>query len=343
MVCIGSGTCGEVWTNSSPEGSPGIAIKFETPKGAHDGDGLFAPIGGHSRLSEAMARREDDLGEQFSIRVPRLAENAFEDDAIVAFLCKQVAAFEENGINAYSILFTERINSFPKSVKKALIKHFCPGPFHLLAACLRRKARDHCMIRPCLGKTTSTGPTITGPGFSLRDLELDATQLASIGVDPRRVARIMGEACATLFWLGGQDGRGIDFVLAPDRAAAAADPRDTISSHVLGDHVALWMLDFDESAGMGMDDAGMRRAVRAFLGSGRDGRPAYFPMPPGAGEESCNPLWLVFRNAFYFKSMSVMSVTGDVRDAYWAMEFTEMVERLTAEPAEELEKFLESS
>jgi hypothetical protein len=141
-----------------------------------------------------------------------------------------------------------------------------------------RKASGHCVIRRCLGIDRGDAPSTLAPGFSLRDLKLSRAQLTAAGVDPVAVAENMGETLAFLLWYMGIDGKGVDYVLAPDRAPIRGAERpsrgSTFSSAVLGEHVAVWMLDFEECRAVAADDVGVDRAVRTFLGSGRGGRPA---------------------------------------------------------------------
>ena len=200
------------------------------------------------------------------------------------------------------------------------------------------------MIRPCLGvDLAAPGFSPRDRGFSLRDLELSREQLVAVGVSPHAVAGQMGEALAFLLWSARLDGGGVDFVLAPGRAQGwlrhrvERRPRGVaVTPDVLGPRVALWMLDFDECGSMAADGEEVERAVRAFLGSGRDGRPAFFPMPPASDRREGDSVWAAFRNAFMSKSLrTVKNVI--------ALEFVEMVERLVAGPGEELEMFMESS
>lgn len=94
----------------------------------------------------------------------------------------------------------------------------------------------------------------------------------------------MAEALAILHWIGGIDGKGVEYVLAPPWSETIMN--DIISSK-LGDH-CMWLLDFDLCGEISMDEAGVQQAVRAFQ---RD-KP-FYPQPA-----TNSSLWLEFREQY---------------------------------------------
>ncbi|KAJ6012607.1 hypothetical protein N7522_002962 [Penicillium canescens] len=94
----------------------------------------------------------------------------------------------------------------------------------------------------------------------------------------------MAEALATMHWIGGIDGNGVEYILAPQWGEAIK--ADTILNS-LGDH-CMWVLDFDLCGEMSMDEAGVQQAVRAF----QQGEP-FYPRPA-----IDNSLWLEFREQY---------------------------------------------
>lgn len=116
--------------------------------------------------------------------------------------------------------------------------------------------------------------------------------------DMQRYARMMGEALATLHWLGEVDGNDIEFVLAPPPFHEEGPSTNTITN-VFGRHT-MWMLDFDLCRHMPMGDAGVQQAVAAFWRND-----PFYPRPQ-------SKLWADFREQYLMSSEEIINEYSQV-------------------------------
>lgn len=84
--------------------------------------------------------------------------------------------------------------------------------------------------------------------------------------DIDRYASMMGEALATLHWLGEIDGNDVEFVLAPLPIGEKEESgTNTVTiNNALGQHT-MWILDFDLCHSLDMSTEGLGKAVDAFF------------------------------------------------------------------------------
>ncbi|EIT79279.1 hypothetical protein AO1008_10273 [Aspergillus oryzae 100-8] len=160
---------------------------------------------------------------------------------------------------------SERIPPFPEDVRVLIVERYCPPEIRnqiLLSASNRA-----CLIRPYIGRRRTYGTAMNARsrfrGFSLQNYPLHLDQMVELGIPSthiERYAAMMGEALATLHWLGEIDGNDVEFVLAPP---PRNDDCTTTVTNVLGEHT-LWMLDFDLCRSMAMDLEGVKQAANAF-------------------------------------------------------------------------------
>ncbi|KAL7654147.1 hypothetical protein ACMYSQ_008810 [Aspergillus niger] len=133
--------------------------------------------------------------------------------------------------------------------------------------------------------------------------------------DMQKYARMMGEALATLHWLGEMDGNDIEFVLAP-LPFDEQQPNTDLITNVLGQHT-MWMLDFDLCQPMPMSDDGVQQAVTAFWRND-----PFYPRPQ-------RELWDVFREQYLITSETIISGYNQVdidQRLSLARRFIELVE-----------------
>lgn len=116
--------------------------------------------------------------------------------------------------------------------------------------------------------------------------------------DMQSYARMMGEALATLHWLGEMDGNDIEFVLAPP-PFHEEEPNTNTITNVLGRHT-MWMLDFDLCRYMPMSDAGVQQAVTAFWRND-----PFYPRPQ-------SKLWGDFREQYLMSSEEIINEYSQV-------------------------------
>ncbi|EHA22609.1 hypothetical protein ASPNIDRAFT_36651 [Aspergillus niger ATCC 1015] len=132
--------------------------------------------------------------------------------------------------------------------------------------------------------------------FLTAKLPIHEDQMEDIGIsieNMQKYARMMGEALATLHWLGEMDGNDIEFVLAP-LPFDEQQPNTDLITDVLGQHT-MWMLDFDLCQPMPMSDDGVQQAVTAFWRND-----PFYPRPQ-------RELWDVFREQYLITSETIIS------------------------------------
>ncbi|KAI9036041.1 zinc finger protein [Aspergillus affinis] len=161
-------------------------------------------------------------------------------------------------------------------------------------------------------------------GFSLQNFPLHVDQMTELGIPSDDIdcyAAMMGEALATLHWLGEMDGNDVEFVLAPlPRRRDETNNTDyTTITNVLGKHT-MWMLDFDLCRSLSMDLDGVQQAVNAFFKND--------PFTPRPNTKH----WTAFRRQYLQTARDVIcGFSGDKADLedrlYLSSQFIELVER----------------
>ncbi|RAQ50412.1 hypothetical protein AFGD_002736 [Aspergillus flavus] len=270
-IRIGSGFCGTVWARSLD----GPVIKREDggPSRSLANDFVM-----HKRALDAFVKlpltkcSSPDYLIQPQVRIPQC----------YSFLTPQHTWWGENlshfppGFSPCNAMSSERIPPFPEDVRVLIVERYCPPEIRnqiLLSASNRA-----CLIRPYIGRRRTYGTAMNARsrfrGFSLQNYPLHLDQMVELGIPSthiERYAAMMGEALATLHWLGEIDGNDVEFVLAPP---PRNDDCTTTVTNVLGEHT-LWMLDFDLCRSMAMDLEGVKQAANAFCRND-----PFYPRPP---------------------------------------------------------------
>ncbi|KAE8413113.1 zinc finger protein-domain-containing protein [Aspergillus pseudocaelatus] len=174
-------------------------------------------------------------------------------------------------------------------------KRYCPP--EISNQILSSTSNQACLVRPYLGRTRTYGTAMNVNsrfrGFSLQNYPLHLDQIVELGIPSDHIecyAAMMGEALATLHWLGEIDGNDIEFVLAPP--STSDDDSTTAVTNVLGNHT-LWMLDFDLCGSISMDLEGVKQAAKAFHRND-----PFYPRPH-------TTLWIVFRRQYLQTSVDL--------------------------------------
>ncbi|KAI9670340.1 MAG: hypothetical protein M1831_006554 [Alyxoria varia] len=205
-----------------------------------------------------------------------------------------------------SILVAERIPPLPTPVQLSLLATFCP---HKLkdTAVNNKQNTEAALARVYLGlrRPTTSPPSAASASLVNFELTLDGLEAMNLGFQEKRYyATAMAQGLAVIHWRAGIDGRDIEWVLggAPSSLKPycqpwvvdeeeGSEPQDTemaVQARVGG--VCLWVLDFNQCKGIGMDEAGCERAALAFW----DNDP-YYPRP---GSEAEVELWQCFEEAY---------------------------------------------
>jgi hypothetical protein len=144
-------------------------------------------------------------------------------------------------------------------------------------------------------------------------------QMEILGLDITGIARAMGAALAIMHWGAHIDANDVEFVLAPcrDRQAPTRShgPSVVFNSKTLGEHT-MWVLDFDCSRAMAMDEKGIEQACTAFFRND-----PFYPRLDSLDQES-RATWPAFRNSFLESSRVIL---GE-RDFWLAELFVERIE-----------------
>ncbi|OJI86033.1 hypothetical protein ASPTUDRAFT_53332 [Aspergillus tubingensis CBS 134.48] len=232
--CIGAGFCGTVWALSED----GQAVKRED--GGPDRS-LANDYAMHRRILQSFSRLTDikrRSGIHQTLPQVRVSECHHFISSNDQWWTKNLSLFPSQ-YSPCNAIVSDRIPPFAEQIRKLIVNRYCNPA--IKTEILTSAANRDCLIRPYLD------------------------QMEDIGIpteDMHRYARMMGEALATLHWLGEVDGNDIEFVLAPPPFHEEQSNTNTITN-VLGRHT-MWMLDFDLCRYMPMSDAGVQQAVTAF-------------------------------------------------------------------------------
>ncbi|KJK62569.1 Zinc finger protein [Aspergillus parasiticus SU-1] len=259
-IRIGAGFCGTVWATSLD----GPAIKREDGGPSRSLANDYAmhkrALDALSKLSSKKTSNRDDLI-QPQVRIPQC----------YSFLTPQDTWWGENltrfplGYSPCNAISSERTPPLPENVRALIVEKYCPP--EIKNQILSSGNNRACLIRPYIGRKRTYGTAVNAKskfrGFSLQNYTLHLNQMVELGIPSDHIecyASMMGEALATLHWLGEIDGNDVEFVLAPP---PRHDSRITAMTNVLGKHT-LWMIDFDLCRSMTMDLEGVEQAVNAF-------------------------------------------------------------------------------
>ncbi|OGM49017.1 hypothetical protein ABOM_003127 [Aspergillus bombycis] len=258
---IGSGACGTVWARSLD----GPAIKREDGGPSRSLANDFAmhrrALEAFRKLTSTKSRKQDQLI-QPQARIPQC----------YSYLTPEDIWWEENltrfplGYSPCNAISSKRIPPFPENVRALLVEKYCPPDIRnqILSSASSRA----CLIRPYIGRKrtyrTAMNMNSRFRSFSLQNYPLHLDQMVELGIPSDHIecyAAMMGEALATLHWLGEMDGNDVEFVLAPP--PRRGDGSTIAMTNVLGQHT-LWMLDFDLCCSISMDFEGVQQAVKGF-------------------------------------------------------------------------------
>ncbi|GKZ38897.1 hypothetical protein AbraIFM66950_011446 [Aspergillus brasiliensis] len=291
--CIGAGFCGTVWALSED----GQAIKRED--GGPDRS-LVNDFAMHQRILQSFSRLTD-LKRRSSFRQTLPQVRVSQCHRFIApsdrWWTENLPLFPSQHSPCNAII-SDRIPPFPTQTRELLVKRYCDPKIQI--EILTSAANNDCLIRPYLGRRRTQRTEINRPSrfaaFSLRNYPLHEDQIEDIGIaleDMQSYARMMGEALATLHWLGEVDGNDIEFVLAPP-PFHEQQPNTNRLTNVLGPHT-MWMLDFDLCQPMPMSDEGVKQAVTAFWRND-----PFYPRPQ-------SKLWTEFRQQYLISSGMIIA------------------------------------
>ncbi|PYH91821.1 hypothetical protein BO71DRAFT_401056 [Aspergillus ellipticus CBS 707.79] len=291
--CIGRGFCGTVWATDE-----GPALKREDGgMGSLVNDYImhqrvlysFTQLSQLKRRKHPTKKERDDTCPQ--IRIPECHRFMTADNP---WWKENLSRFPDRHLLPCSVLESQRIPPFPDKTRELIVERYChPTIREQILACVANK---DCLIRPYLGRRRTQKNEFPKhsrfAAFSLRNYPLHEDQMEELRIpirDMERYAETMGEALATLHWIGEVDGNGVEFVLAP---ALSSDQNITVN--VLGGHT-MWIMDFDACESISMDLEGAQQAVTAFWQND-----PYFPRPQ-------TPLWNDFRKQYLKTSDDIAS------------------------------------
>ncbi|CAK96308.1 zinc finger protein [Aspergillus niger CBS 101883] len=264
--CIGAGFCGTVWTLAEV----GLAIKREDggPDRSLANDYAMNQrvLRCLSRLTDIKSRRSINYQAFPQVRVSQCHRFIPPSDR---WWSENLPLFPSQHSPCNAIV-SDRIPPFPEQTRELIVnKYFNPK---IQMEILTTAANRDCLIRPYLDQMEDIG-------ISIENMQ--------------KYARMMGEALATLHWLGEMDGNDIEFVLAP-LPFDEQQPNTDLITDVLGQHT-MWMLDFDLCQPMPMSDDGVQQAVTAFWRND-----PFYPRPQ-------RELWDVFREQYLITSETIIS------------------------------------
>ncbi|RFU77026.1 hypothetical protein TARUN_5205 [Trichoderma arundinaceum] len=216
---------------------------------------------------------------------------------------------------ARHVLCMERIFPLPKPIRHALIAKYCPPQAQ--ATMKESETNKHCLVRPCLGRIKYGGGN---QFFSLRNFKLHANQMQDLSLSTAEFYVAMAQALAVLHWHTNIDAKDIEFVLGSSpleeqliRADVGLDKLMSLqpqtstyeeATHTSGDFTkrvtSLWMLDFDDCEDITMDEAGVDKAVNAFIETN-----LYCPKS-NTGNEYIESLWAGFRQNYVQHSDKIL-------------------------------------
>ncbi|KAK1540369.1 hypothetical protein CPAR01_06358 [Colletotrichum paranaense] len=217
------------------------------------------------------------------------------------------------------ILCMERIFPLPKPVRHCLIEKSCPpqGREQLM----KSEANKDCLVRPYLGRIKyGTG----GQFFSLRNFKLHANQIKDLEMKPADLYLGMAHDLGVMHWVAKIDGNDVEFVIGSFPVAEQVVRTDyrlvdilalkpMTSTHELLTHklpdfgrrvTSLWMIDFDDCHDITMDDAGIDKAVKAFIETNH-----YCPRP-NSGGDYIETMWKDFSSMYLSFSSTIMTKLG---------------------------------
>ncbi|KAK1985655.1 zinc finger protein-domain-containing protein [Colletotrichum cereale] len=215
------------------------------------------------------------------------------------------------------VLCMERIFPLPRPVRHALIEKYCPP--HGRERMRSDAVNKDCLVRPYLGRVKF------GQGglfFSLRNFKLHADQVQELGVVAADLYTGMAHALAVLHWDTKIDGNDIEFVIGSSpvgeqtvrgdinlAALKAMHPQTStyeVVTHTGADFTkrvtTLWMIDFDDCHDITMDEAGINKAVSAFLETNH-----YCPKP-NTGNSFIESLWKDFSTRYILYSRNILDI-----------------------------------
>ncbi|OJJ86876.1 uncharacterized protein ASPGLDRAFT_22956 [Aspergillus glaucus CBS 516.65] len=226
--CLGRGSCG----SACAESERGSAFKREDGSTSRSSQNDF---GVHRRVLESINR----LMEIKKTRILPAKRDGFPQIQVPE--CRNFVPPRDHWWTANvsrfradyqpcNALESQRIPPFPDATRDLLIQNYrTPENRHQASA---HKANHDCLIRPYLGRKYS----------------FHVDQMEDIGLSSHDIsfyARTLAEALATLYWIGKVYGNDVEFVLAPPDG----QQREDTMSNILD---------------MGMDEEGVRKAVRAY-------------------------------------------------------------------------------
>ncbi|PWY61901.1 hypothetical protein BO83DRAFT_373420 [Aspergillus eucalypticola CBS 122712] len=268
--CIGAGFCGTVWALFED----GQAIKRED--GGSDRS-LANDYAMHQRILQSFTRltdikRRSGIHQTFpQVRVSQCHHFISPNDQ---WWTKNLPLFPSQ-YSPCNAIVSDRIRPFAEPIRKLVVDKFCNPAIQ--TEILTSAANSDCLIRPYLD------------------------QMEDIGIlteDMQSYARTMGEALATLHWLGEVDGNDVEFVMAPP-PFHEEEPNTNTITNVLGRHT-MWMLDFDLCRYLPMSDAGVQQAVTAFWRND-----PFYPRPQ-------SKLWANFREQYLMSSGQIINEYSQV-------------------------------
>ena len=315
--CIGAGFCGTVWA------LPEDHLAFKREDGGPDRS-LANDYTMHQRVYDSFSQLSDFKNQESNtsqmkispqVQIPKCHRFMTPSDP---WWMANLSLFPSQ-YSPCNVIVSERIPAFSEMTRELLVERYCSPKIE--TEILKSSTNKDCLIRPYLGRRRTQRTEIHRPSrfavFSLRNYPLHEDQMEDIGIstqDMQRYARMMGEALATLHWLGEVDGNDIEFVLAPPPSCEGYGTEMIVNA--LGEHT-MWMLDFDLCRSMSMDQAGVEQAVTAFWRND-----PFYPRPQ-------SKLWNEYREQYLRTSEWVIrcSDTDAGERLYLARRFVELIEK----------------
>ncbi|KAK0370439.1 hypothetical protein CLIM01_12211 [Colletotrichum limetticola] len=180
---------------------------------------------------------------------------------------------------------------------------------------------NHILLRPYLGRIKYGSG---GQFFSLRNFKLHANQIKDLEMKPADLYLGMAHALAVMHWVAKIDGNDVGFVIGSSPVAEQVVRTDyrlvdilalkpMTSTYELLTHnppdfgrrvTSLWMIDFDDCHDITMDDAGIDKAVKAFIETNH-----YCPRP-NSGDNYIETMWKDFSSMYLSFSSTIMTKLG---------------------------------
>jgi hypothetical protein len=307
---IGKGSCGAVFEQTGTGTVAKAALQYN--------DWLWQDCKIHQKVHQSFQRQ---LSLTSNIQVPKPLQ--YIPETHTTWWDQNLPRFPEKYRQPTNLLFSERILPLPQIIRHKLIEKYCPEPFKQNA--FTDPENGACLVRLYLGRRRQARRRF---GFKLLNFNMFLDMMEDLNLEIEHFATTMADTLAVMHWETQIDARDVEFVLGTAPTALHHSPpsyeelckmppnsRTTFEGIGLNfgkREIQMWLLDFNLCDNITMDEAGVDKAVQAFLIND-----PYYPRPPRQAQESDGEkerahlqtdawLWRLFRDRYLATSSKIM-------------------------------------